>query len=69
MLEGRLLIYAFGGCVVTLLILKFVLTPSSNDCAVIITGESVKILNCEFTPEFLEYAKGLKAFNHWIENS
>nr|QNN26225.1 TGB3 [Peony betaflexivirus 1] len=33
-------------------------------CTVIVTGESVKIIDCEFTVQFIEYAKSLKAFNH-----
>ncbi|CAF04329.1 triple gene block 3 [Daphne virus S] len=35
------------------------LSPSGSQCVIIITGESIKILNCEMTPAFLEYAKGL----------
>lgn len=34
-------------------------------CTVIITGESVKIIGCEFTDRFLEYARELKPAKHW----
>lgn len=35
------------------------LRSSCHQCIIVITGESIKILNCEMTPAFLEYAKGL----------
>nr|QCH00873.1 triple gene block 3 [Shallot yellow stripe virus]QCH00882.1 triple gene block 3 [Shallot latent virus] len=31
-------------------------------CTVIITGESVKILGCDFTKEFIDFAKQAKPF-------
>lgn len=31
-----------------------------NSCTIILTGESVKILGCDFSSEFIEYAKTLK---------
>nr|AFV36803.1 TGB3 protein [Garlic latent virus] len=34
----------------------------NNKCAVIITGESVKIIGCEFTKDFIEFAKQAKPF-------
>lgn len=42
-------------CVVGSVLLR----SGNNQCVIIITGESIKILNCEMTPAFLEYAKGL----------
>lgn len=33
-----------------------------ESCTVIITGESVKFLGCEFTPEFIDFAKQAKPF-------
>ncbi|QYF50250.1 MAG: TGB3 protein [Xinjiang sediment betaflexivirus 1] len=32
---------------------------SDPGCTVILTGESVKLLNCKFTPEFIDYASKL----------
>lgn len=31
-----------------------------NTCVVVITGESVKIVGCEFTDNFVEFAKVVK---------
>nr|CAC84176.1 TGB3 protein [Garlic latent virus] len=31
-------------------------------CTVIITGESVKIIGCEFTSDFIDFAKQAKPF-------
>lgn len=36
-----------------------------QSCTVVITGESVKIIGCEFTESFIEYAKQLKPARHW----
>ncbi|UVJ49776.1 TGB3 [Rose virus C] len=30
-----------------------------SGCSVYLSGESIRITGCEFTPEFVEYAKGL----------
>lgn len=38
---------------------------NTQGCTVVITGESVKIIGCEFTEAFIEYAKNLKPARHW----
>ncbi|ABW05095.1 triple gene block 3 protein [Phlox virus B] len=43
-----------------LFVLAYGLIGTSNNCVVLITGESVRIINCKFTGEFVEYAKTLK---------
>jgi len=37
-----------------------VLEKGHSGCSVILTGESIKLLNCNFSPDFLDYAKGLE---------
>ncbi|QVY19181.1 triple gene block protein 3 [Clivia carlavirus A] len=39
------------------------ISNKSSSCVVIIDGQGVTISGCAFTPEFVEYAKGLQAFN------
>nr|AFV36819.1 TGB3 protein [Garlic latent virus] len=34
----------------------------AEKCTVIITGESVKIIGCEFTRDFIDFAKQAKPF-------
>nr|QCY49522.1 triple gene block 3 protein [Shallot latent virus] len=34
----------------------------NEKCTVIITGESVKIIGCDFTKEFIDFAKQAKPF-------
>ncbi|QJZ28456.1 triple gene block protein 3 [Ilex cornuta carlavirus] len=34
----------------------------TESCTVIITGESVKFLSCEFTKDFIDFAKQAKPF-------
>nr|AAB31047.1 coat protein [Helenium virus S]QQX32702.1 TGB3 [Helenium virus S]QQX32708.1 TGB3 [Helenium virus S]QQX32725.1 TGB3 [Helenium virus S]QQX32731.1 triple gene block 3 [Helenium virus S] len=41
----------------------WLLTNQQEQCVVLITGESVRIVSCKFTPEFIEYAKALKPAN------
>ncbi|AKZ66617.1 triple gene block protein 3 [Atractylodes mottle virus] len=48
--------------VLALLVLGFVyvnINPYSP-CVVVITGESVRIVSCEFTPEFVALARDLR---------
>ncbi|QQZ48551.1 TGB3 [Garlic yellow stripe associated virus] len=35
-----------------------------NSCSVIISGESIKVLNCDLNPEMLREISKLKVFNH-----
>ncbi|AHN84514.1 triple gene block 3 protein [Gaillardia latent virus] len=44
--------------VVSLCIVYF--RDRNNTCVVVITGESVKIVGCEFTDNFVEFAKVVK---------
>lgn len=67
MLELPRLALYFAIIVVTFLGCELALraTKSRQGCTVVITGESVKIIGCEFTGSFIEYAKNLKPANHW----
>lgn len=51
--------------VITYLLLCAYKTSDRNRCIVSITGESIRIEGCEFTPEFIEYAKGLAIPSIW----
>ncbi|QED44838.1 TGB3 [Garlic yellow virus] len=61
MLSTELRYAALAFLAVSALLYTFSL-PSNSGCTVIITGESVKLLNCEFNKEFTDFAKGLKPF-------
>nr|BAZ96206.1 TGB3 [Shallot latent virus] len=50
------------GLLVTLLICYVFENFKTERCTVVITGESVKILGCEFTREFVDFAKQAKPF-------
>lgn len=41
------------------------LSYSKCSCVVLVTGESIRIEGCEFTPEFIEYAKSLAIPKIW----
>ncbi|ABP37859.1 triple gene block 3 protein [Phlox virus S] len=43
-------------------ILLLLLNRSNSTCVVVISGESVKIVGCEFTDNFLEFARGVKPY-------
>ncbi|AIZ76616.1 triple gene block protein 3 [Elderberry carlavirus A] len=50
-----------------LLSLSYYYSPGTwpeRTCSVIITGESITIRACEFTKDFVDYAKSLKIPNH-----
>lgn len=51
--------------VITYLLLCAYNTSGRSRCIVSITGESIHIEGCEFTPEFIEYAKSLAIPNIW----
>nr|QED43242.1 TGB3 [Garlic common latent virus]QED43248.1 TGB3 [Garlic common latent virus] len=63
----RLTIYTCSGLLLTLIILSLssVYRRAESSCTVIITGESLTIRGCEFTPDFIEYAKTLRVAKHW----
>jgi hypothetical protein len=57
------IIICFISCCVVLISLHIVelyFKNTLNSCTIILTGESVKILGCDFSSEFIEYAKTLK---------
>lgn len=56
------LIALIAGFLVTLLLCSTLDNFKAERCTVIITGESVKFLGCEFTGEFIEFAKQAKPF-------
>nr|QED43938.1 TGB3 [Garlic latent virus] len=47
---------------VTLLLCYSLENLKPEKCTVIITGESVKIIGCEFTSDFIDFAKQAKPF-------
>nr|ACM45988.1 triple gene block protein 3 [Helleborus net necrosis virus] len=57
------IVAAAGSCVLGYLLLER-LFASSDPCTVHISGESVRIVGCAFTPDFIDYAKSLKPFDH-----
>nr|UCJ00539.1 triple gene block protein 3 [Peach chlorotic mottle virus] len=58
-------IIAVFAALLALIILNIVFGANSCDpCQIIITGESVKVFNCNLSPEFLEVLKDLKPYHH-----
>lgn len=57
------LVAGIVGAVVVFLVLH-VINSRSNNCTVIITGESVTIQGCEFNKDFIDYARELKPAYH-----
>ncbi|QYF50244.1 MAG: TGB3 protein [Henan betaflexivirus 1] len=51
-----------AGLFITLLICYALEGLRVEKCTVIITGESVKFLGCDFTEDFIEFAKQAKPF-------
>lgn len=51
-----------AGLLVTLLLCHVLEDLRVEKCTVIITGESVKFLGCDFTKDFIEFAKEAKPF-------
>ncbi|QED42795.1 TGB3 [Allium carlavirus A] len=54
--------YAALAFIIVLLLCYLCNLSKMEYCTVIITGESVKLLNCDFNRDFIEFAKGLKPF-------
>nr|AFV36807.1 TGB3 protein [Garlic latent virus] len=50
------------GLLATLLLCFSFENLKAERCTVIITGESVKIVGCEFTKDFIDFAKQAKPF-------
>jgi len=59
---SQIIVGLISCCVVLLSLhtIEFYLKNTQNSCTIILTGESVKILGCDFSSEFIEYAKTLK---------
>nr|AFV36815.1 TGB3 protein [Garlic latent virus] len=56
------LIALFAGLLFTLLLCCCLENLKTEKCTVIITGESVRIIGCEFTRDFIDFAKQAKPF-------
>nr|AAK85159.1 TBG3 [Alfalfa latent virus] len=58
----QVILSVFSCCAVLLCLytIDSLFKNSVCQCTVVLTGESVKIVGCEFTSEFIEYAKTLK---------
>lgn len=56
------LVALLAGLLITLLVCYALEGLRSERCTVIITGESVKFLGCDFTEEFINFAKQAKPF-------
>nr|QED43854.1 TGB3 [Garlic latent virus] len=50
------------GLLITLLLCHSFEGLRTEKCTVVITGESVKFLGCDFTKEFIDFAKQAKPF-------
>nr|UCR98230.1 triple gene block 3 [Apple stem pitting virus] len=47
-----------------LLLAQQLLMSNSNQCTIVITGESVSIVGCIYSEAFIELVKGLKPYYH-----
>nr|QED43806.1 TGB3 [Garlic latent virus] len=56
------LIALIASLLITFLLCYGLENYKSERCTVIITGESVKIIGCEFTRDFIDFAKQAKPF-------
>nr|QED43926.1 TGB3 [Garlic latent virus] len=56
------LVALITGLLATLLLCYGLESFKTEKCTVLITGESVKIIGCEFTRDFIEFAKLAKPF-------
>nr|UZP17398.1 TGB3 protein [Garlic latent virus]WIW79828.1 triple gene block protein 3 [Shallot latent virus] len=56
------LVALLTGLLITFLICYLLEGFHSEKCTVIITGESVKFLGCNFTKDFIDFAKQAKPF-------
>lgn len=59
MLDRRLLALFIASFVIVLCVSTYI-GSSDNSCVVVVSGHSVVIRGCEFTPEFIDYAKTLR---------
>nr|QJZ28450.1 triple gene block protein 3 [Ilex cornuta carlavirus] len=56
------LLALISGLLITLLVCHVLESSRTERCTVIITGESVKFLGCDFTKDFIDFAKEAKPF-------
>nr|QED43565.1 TGB3 [Garlic latent virus] len=56
------LVALIASLIVTLFICYSFESSRPEKCTVIITGESVKLIGCEFTKDFIDFAKQAKPF-------
>nr|QDK54722.1 triple gene block protein 3 [Apple stem pitting virus] len=47
-----------------LLLAQQLLMINSKQCTIVITGESVSIVGCDYSESFIELVKGLKPYYH-----
>nr|UCR98215.1 triple gene block 3 [Apple stem pitting virus] len=47
-----------------LLLAQQLLMNSAKQCTIVITGESVSIVGCDYSEAFIELVKGLKPYYH-----
>lgn len=47
-----------------LLLVQQLLMINSRQCTIVITGESVSIVGCDYSEAFIELVKGLKPYYH-----
>nr|BDU96803.1 triple gene block protein 3 [Apple stem pitting virus] len=47
-----------------LLLAQQLLMINSKQCTIVITGESVSIVGCDYSEAFIELVKGLKPYYH-----
>jgi hypothetical protein len=59
MLDSRLVALFLVSFVVVLCVSTYI-GNSDNSCVVVISGHSLVIRGCDFTPEFIDYAKTLR---------
>ena len=56
----RSLVVLFLASFIVVLCVSIYLGNSNDSCVVVISGHSVVIKGCDFTPEFIDYAKTLR---------
>nr|UOJ35386.1 triple gene block protein 3 [Apple stem pitting virus] len=60
---GLAVVAAFVAYLV-LLLAQQLHTSNSNQCTIVITGESVSVVGCVYSEAFIELVKGLKPYYH-----
>nr|AGR66354.1 TGB3 [Apple stem pitting virus] len=60
---GLAAVAAFVAYLVLLLAQRLYMS-NSNQCSIVITGESVSVVGCVYSEAFIELVKGLKPYYH-----